>query len=227
MQRLGAYLLEGLVAMLASSGSCLYKALKCKEPASSDLLSYMHILYEVCPYFKFGYMSANWAIAEAMIGENSSVVCSRSFSPPTLQEIILKGRRKCSVHRIPQNRREICQKRTKPHLVHLFSKWHFPSSWRAFPERHEDVSFVRYQKTRRRQRVIRPRVDDNDQFNIGFYFTYVKAEKVIVMIKRSSDEQCAREALTGDSFIVTRDESDERLGRETKIIFSLQDEQVD
>ncbi|CAA6657280.1 unnamed protein product [Spirodela intermedia] len=30
----------------------------------------MHILYEVCPYFKFGYMSANGAIAEAVKGEN-------------------------------------------------------------------------------------------------------------------------------------------------------------
>ncbi|XP_068668349.1 scarecrow-like protein 21 [Aristolochia californica] len=66
LQRLGAYMLEGLVARLASSGSSIYKALKCKEPASSELLSYMHILYEVCPYFKFGYMSANGAIAEAL-----------------------------------------------------------------------------------------------------------------------------------------------------------------
>uniref|UniRef100_A0A1J3IGX6 Scarecrow-like transcription factor PAT1 n=1 Tax=Noccaea caerulescens TaxID=107243 RepID=A0A1J3IGX6_NOCCA len=71
IQRLGAYLLEGLVAQLASSGSSIYKALnKCPEPASNDLLSYMHILYEVCPYFKFGYMSANGAIAEAMKEEN-------------------------------------------------------------------------------------------------------------------------------------------------------------
>lgn len=69
LQRLGAYLLEGLVARLASSGSSIYKALKCKEPASSELLSYMHILYEVCPFFKFGYMSANGAIAEAVKGE--------------------------------------------------------------------------------------------------------------------------------------------------------------
>ncbi|XP_047342096.1 scarecrow-like protein 21 [Impatiens glandulifera] len=66
IQRLGAYVLEGLVARLASSGSAIYKALKCKEPVSSNLLSYMHILYEICPYFKFGYMSANGAIAEAM-----------------------------------------------------------------------------------------------------------------------------------------------------------------
>lgn len=69
IQRLGAYMLEGLVARLSSSGSTICKALKCKEPESKDLLSYMHILYEVCPYFKFGYMSANGAIAEAMKDE--------------------------------------------------------------------------------------------------------------------------------------------------------------
>lgn len=70
MQRLGAYMLEGLVAKLASSGSSIYKALRCKEPASAELLSYMHILYEICPYFKFGFMSANGAIAEAMKEES-------------------------------------------------------------------------------------------------------------------------------------------------------------
>ncbi|XP_039072285.1 scarecrow-like transcription factor PAT1 isoform X2 [Hibiscus syriacus] len=69
-QRLGAYMLEGLVARLASSGSSIYKALRCKEAASAELLSYMHILYEICPYFKFGYMSANGAIAEAMKDES-------------------------------------------------------------------------------------------------------------------------------------------------------------
>ncbi|CAO2814251.1 unnamed protein product [Amaranthus hypochondriacus] len=69
IQRLGAYMLEGLVAKQASSGSSIYKALKSKEPASADLLSYMHILFEVCPYIKFGYMSANGAIAEAMKDE--------------------------------------------------------------------------------------------------------------------------------------------------------------
>ncbi|KAG7957839.1 hypothetical protein I3843_11G195100 [Carya illinoinensis] len=70
IQRLGAYMLEGLVARLASSGSSIYKALRCKEPASAELLSYMHLLYEVCPFFKFGYMSANGAIAEALKDEN-------------------------------------------------------------------------------------------------------------------------------------------------------------
>lgn len=70
IQRLGAYMLEGLVARLSASGSSIYKALRCKEPASAELLSYMHILFEVCPYFKFGHMSANGAIAEAMKDED-------------------------------------------------------------------------------------------------------------------------------------------------------------
>lgn len=70
MQRLGAYMLEGIVARLSSSGSMLYKSLKCKEPTSSELMSYMHLLYEICPFYKFGYMSANSAIAEAIKGEN-------------------------------------------------------------------------------------------------------------------------------------------------------------
>jgi hypothetical protein len=70
MQRLGAYMLEGLVARLSFTGHALYKSLKCKEPTSSELMSYMHLLYEICPFFKFGYMSANGAIAEAVKGES-------------------------------------------------------------------------------------------------------------------------------------------------------------
>ncbi|KAI3810258.1 hypothetical protein L1987_19869 [Smallanthus sonchifolius] len=70
VQRLGAYLLEGLVARLSSSGSLIYKALKCKEPTSNQLFSYMLLLYEACPYFKFGYLSANGAIAEATKNED-------------------------------------------------------------------------------------------------------------------------------------------------------------
>ncbi|MED6150579.1 DNA topoisomerase 2-associated protein pat1 [Stylosanthes scabra] len=70
VQRLGAYMLEALVARLASSGSTIYKALRCKEPTGNELLSYMHMLYEISPYLKFGYLSANGSIAEAMKGEN-------------------------------------------------------------------------------------------------------------------------------------------------------------
>ncbi|CAA3010407.1 scarecrow 21 [Olea europaea subsp. europaea] len=70
IQRLGAYLIEGLVARKESSGTHIYKALNCNEPESEDLLSYMHILYEICPYLKFGYMAANGAIAEACRNED-------------------------------------------------------------------------------------------------------------------------------------------------------------
>ena len=70
MQRLGAYMVEGIVARLVSYGSIIYKSLKCKEPTSPELLSYMQVLYEVCPYFKFGYMAANGAITEAFKVEN-------------------------------------------------------------------------------------------------------------------------------------------------------------
>ncbi|XP_019194100.1 PREDICTED: scarecrow-like protein 21 isoform X2 [Ipomoea nil] len=69
IQRLGAYMLEGMVARLASSGSSIYKALRCKEPTSNELFSYMYLLYEVCPFFKFGYLSANGAIVDAMKDE--------------------------------------------------------------------------------------------------------------------------------------------------------------
>lgn len=69
-QRLGAYMLEGLAAKLYSSGGIIYKTLKCKQPTSGELLSYMFLLYEACPYFKFGYLSANGAIAEATKNED-------------------------------------------------------------------------------------------------------------------------------------------------------------
>ncbi|KAK8642255.1 hypothetical protein V6N13_011608 [Hibiscus sabdariffa] len=66
IQRLGAYVLEGLRARLESSGSNIYKALKCEEPTSSELMSYMHILFRICPYWKFAYTSGNVVIKEVM-----------------------------------------------------------------------------------------------------------------------------------------------------------------
>ncbi|KAE8667310.1 Chitin-inducible gibberellin-responsive protein 1 [Hibiscus syriacus] len=65
IQRLGAYLVEGLVASKEASRSSIYHALRCTEPEGKDLLSYIQILYEICPYLKLGYMAANGAIAEA------------------------------------------------------------------------------------------------------------------------------------------------------------------
>lgn len=70
IQRLGAYMIEGLVARKDGTGNNIYRALRCKEPEGKDLLSYMHVLYEICPYLKFGYMAANGAIAEACRNED-------------------------------------------------------------------------------------------------------------------------------------------------------------
>lgn len=68
-QRIAAYMVEGLAARMAASGKYLYKALRCKEPPSSDRLAAMQILFEVCPCFKFGFMAANGAMIEAFKDE--------------------------------------------------------------------------------------------------------------------------------------------------------------
>lgn len=70
IQRLGAYMLEGLRARLESSGSLIYKALKCEQPTGKELMSYMHILYQICPYWKFAYTCANVVIGEAIQNES-------------------------------------------------------------------------------------------------------------------------------------------------------------
>ncbi|CAL9760881.1 unnamed protein product, partial [Musa acuminata subsp. burmannicoides] len=70
LQRLGAYMLEGLVARHESSGTNIYHGLRSRKPESKELLSYMGILYDICPYFKFGYMAANGAIADALKNED-------------------------------------------------------------------------------------------------------------------------------------------------------------
>lgn len=72
IQRLAAYMLEGLRARVEFSGSKIYKALRCEVPTSPDLLTYMRILYQICPYWKFAYTSANVVIEEAV--ENEPVI---------------------------------------------------------------------------------------------------------------------------------------------------------
>ncbi|MCL7033008.1 hypothetical protein MKW94_021095 [Papaver nudicaule] len=69
-ERIAAYMVEGLAARMATSGQALYRALKCKVLPSSDRLSAMQILFEVCPCFKFGFMAANGAIEEAVKDED-------------------------------------------------------------------------------------------------------------------------------------------------------------
>ncbi|KAI0497843.1 hypothetical protein KFK09_021081 [Dendrobium nobile] len=70
IQRVGAYMLEGLVARHEASGTKIYRALRCRRPESKELLSHMRILYDICPYFKFGHMAANGAIAESLRNED-------------------------------------------------------------------------------------------------------------------------------------------------------------
>lgn len=69
LDRLAAYMSEGLVARLHASGSTIYKALKCQEAPAIEVLSAMQKLYEICPYIKFAFMAANGAIAEAFKDE--------------------------------------------------------------------------------------------------------------------------------------------------------------
>eukprot|EP00250_Pteridium_aquilinum_P035241 c8970_g1_i1 orf=129-1967(+) len=69
IQRLAAYMCEGLVAKMHSSGFAIYRVLKCMEAPAKDVLSAMQKLYEICPYFKFAFMAANGAIAEAFKNE--------------------------------------------------------------------------------------------------------------------------------------------------------------
>lgn len=68
-ERIAAYMVEALVARMATSGRGIYKALKCKSPPSSDRLSAMQVLFEACPCFRFGFMAANGAILEAFRDE--------------------------------------------------------------------------------------------------------------------------------------------------------------
>ncbi|XP_057870408.2 chitin-inducible gibberellin-responsive protein 2 isoform X2 [Cryptomeria japonica] len=70
MQRLGAYMVEGLEARLRSTGPTIYKRSQYKEPDSVEFISYFQILNAACPPFKFGYVAANGAIAEALKDKN-------------------------------------------------------------------------------------------------------------------------------------------------------------